>query len=135
MKRIFTVLALFATIVAAATSEAKTVRATEITPGMLAQLKSNDALVVEFRQGDQLPVNISAVGDLIETAGSGSTVVTVKRNFWLMLQNNDVQISLDGSTYKPIKEVLTGSLSADAEASQPGSPANLINVVFATYLK
>jgi hypothetical protein len=139
MKTMINTLAVLIVLGMATISEARTVRATEMTPALWSKLEagasSGDPMIVEFRQGDQLPVNIAAKGDLIETAQSGSTTVQIKRNFWLRLQNNDVDMSLDGVTYKPFKEVVGGSISADADANQSGGPANVINVVFGAYLK
>jgi hypothetical protein len=121
----------------AASAQAKTVRATEMTTADWAQLRSGTAetFVVEFRQGDQLPVYLAAKGDFIETAQPGTTMVSVKRNFWLMLQNNQLQMSLDGSAYKPIQNLVTGAVTADADGSVPGGPADVINIVFSAILK
>ncbi len=118
-------------------SEAKTVRATDMTSSLWSRLMAGtaDELIVEFRQGDQLPVNISAKGDFLETAQAGTAYVNVKRNFWLKLQNNDVQMSIDGTTFKPIKDVVGGMLTAGTNADENGGIANAINVALEAYLK
>lgn len=118
-------------------SEARTVRATEMTSSLWSRLTAGtaDELIVEFRQGDQLPVNISAKGDLLETVQAGTAYVTVKRNFWLKLQNDDIQMSLDGATFKPIKDAVDGTLSAGTSADESGGLANAINIGLEAYLK
>jgi hypothetical protein len=122
---------------AAGISEAKTVRATEMTSSLWSKLTAGtaDELIVEFRHGDQLPVSITAKGDFLETAQAGVTYVNVRRNFWLKLQNNDVQMSIDGSTFKPIKDVVGGMLTAGANAEESGGIANAINIALEAYLK
>lgn len=118
-------------------SQAKTVRATEMSSDLWSRPSAgvSSELIVEFRQGDALPVTFSSEGDLIETSQSGVSYVTVKRNFWLKLIGNDVQMSLDGAAYKPISDVVTGSFSAGAGSGSNGGPANAINLVLSAYLK
>lgn len=118
-------------------AEAKTVRATEMNSSLWSKLTAGtaDELIVEFRQGDQLPVNLSAKGDFLETTQPGVAYVSVKRNFWLKLQNSDVQMSVDGSTFKPLKEVVGGILTAGTDADQSGGIANAISIALEAYLK
>jgi hypothetical protein len=118
-------------------SEARTIRATDMTPELWAKSRVNmaDNIVVEFRQGDQLPVNISTMGDFIQSNQLVSMSVTVQRNFWLMLQNNDVKMSLDGTTFKEIQDLVTGGISADATSGKNAGDANGIDIVFAAFLK
>lgn len=118
-------------------AEAKTIRATEMTGSLWQRLTAGTAeeLIVEFRQGDELPVSFTAEGDLIETSRAGVSYVSVKRNFWLKLQNNDVQMSLDGSAYRPVKDMLTGSLTAGAGSEENGGIANAINLGLKANLK
>lgn len=116
--------------------EAKRVRATELNNISMAQLlHPNDAVVVEFRQGDQIPITIAAKGDLMETSQAGVTNITIKRNFWLLVEGENVQISLDGSVFKQFNQVLMGSLSADSGSGAVGGVMNAINIIFAAYLK
>ena len=111
--------------------EAKTVRATEMTGSLWQRIASgtSEGLIVEFRSGDELLVSFTAEGDLIETSRNGVSTVSVKRNFWVKLEKNTVKISLDGTTYQPITEVLTGSLTAGAGSQENGGIANAINLV------
>lgn len=136
MKKAMIVVAMFGLLLTGA-AEAKTIRATEMTGSLWQRLTAGTAeeLIVEFRQGDELPVSFTAEGDLIETSRAGVSYVSVKRNFWLKLQNNDVQMSLDGSAYRPVKDMLTGSLTAGAGSEENGGIANAINLGLKANLK
>ena len=92
-------------------------------------------VVVEFRQGDELPVSFEAQGDLIETRQTSVSDIGIKKNFWLRLSQNDIEISFDGTTFKKINDVLTGSLEAGAGSAQNGGVADAINIVFKAFLK
>lgn len=118
-------------------SQAMTVRATELKGSVWKDLMSGviDSITVEFRQGDVLPVNVSAEGDLVETTQSATSYITVKRNFWLRAERSNIQISLDGTQFKSLGEVLTGKLEATAGSDQAGGIANTINILFSAFLK
>ena len=118
-------------------AEAKIVRATEMNSSLWSHLTagSSEELIVEFRQGDELPVTFSSEGDLLGTTQVGTSYVIVKKSFWLKLQNNDGQMSLDGIIYKPINDVVTGSFTAGANSGHNGGPANAINLILRANLK
>lgn len=121
----------------AAQASGKVVRATEMGSTMWSDLtrgKLSD-IVVEFRQGDELPVSFEAQGDLIETRQSSVSYVGIKKNFWLRLSQNNVEISLDGTTFKKLGDVLNGSLEAGAGSAQNGGVADAISIVFKAFLK
>ncbi|MGE3683773.1 MAG: hypothetical protein AB7G93_18795 [Bdellovibrionales bacterium] len=121
----------------AGTSEAKIIRATEINGAGWASLSDGAAgdTVIEFRRGDELPVTLSAAGDLIETTRSATSYVGVKRDFWLKIQPSEIQISLDGTTFRDLGDVLYGGIEAGAGSEQNGGVADLIKVVFKSFLK
>ncbi|MCB9027382.1 MAG: hypothetical protein H6625_13755 [Bdellovibrionaceae bacterium] len=118
-------------------ANAITIQATEMNSDLWAKLTAgmSSELIVEFRQGDELPVAFSSKGDFLETVQVGTSYVEVKRDFWLKLKGNDVLMSLDGATYKPISDITTGSFSAEASSGSNGGPANAINLVLESYLK
>ena len=60
---------------AARAASAKTVRAAEMSPSMWAHLAKGrlGEIIVEFRQGDELPLRFEAQGDLIETRQPSAT--------------------------------------------------------------
>lgn len=91
--------------------------------------------VVEFRQGDELPVTLRAEGDLLETRNPETTYVSVKRNFWLKMSANSVLVSLDGQNFGEIKDRLEGQLSASANANDNGEPASALNILFSARVK
>ncbi|MBL7544128.1 MAG: hypothetical protein JNL11_09940 [Bdellovibrionaceae bacterium] len=100
----------------------------------LAKGKLGD-VVVEFRQGDEVPITFEAQGDLVETKQASVNYVGIKRNFWLRLSQNDIEISMDGTTFKKLNEVLTGSLEAGAGSAQNGGVADAITIMFKAFLK
>ncbi|HMN67400.1 MAG TPA: hypothetical protein PKC28_02580 [Bdellovibrionales bacterium] len=120
-----------------AQASGKVVRATEMGTTMWSDLTKGKLgdVVVEFRQGDELPVTFEAQGDLIETRQTFVSYVGIKGNFWLRLSQNDVEISLDGTTFKKLNEVLTGSLEAGAGSAQNGGVADAITIMFKAFLK
>ena len=91
--------------------------------------------VAEFRQGDQIPVSFLAEGDLIETSQSAVNYVVVKRTFWLKKENDEIMISLDGTNFKPFKELSTLQLSASAESSDKSGIINTISLAVKAKLK
>ncbi len=115
----------------------QSIRATEVTPKMFAELEKGTSgdVVVEFRQGDRLPVSIKTEGDLLETVDSTATLVSVKRSFWLKLEQNQLTMSLDGQMFKPISQSLTGSLTVRGSGENIETPINAIHVLFKAYIK
>jgi hypothetical protein len=139
MKNVKVTIAMLAMMFLTGSAQAgpKVIRATELGPTMWSDLnlgKLGD-VVVEFRQGDYLPVTFVAQGDLIETRQFSVSYVGVKRNFWLQLNQNNVEISLDGTTFRKISDVLTGALEAGAGSAQNGGLADAINITFKALLK
>ena len=118
-------------------AEAKTVRATDVNAALLSEISKGTVsdTVIEFHQGDQLPVTFTAEGDLLETTQSATSYVGVKRNFWVLVQQNKFQMSLDGVNYKDIHDVLSGSFTAGAGSASNGGVANAINLGLQAYLK
>jgi hypothetical protein len=92
-------------------------------------------IIVEFRQGDELPVSFEAQGDLLETRQTSLSSVVIKKNFWLRLAQNNIELSLDGTIFKKLSDVLTGGLEAGAGSGQNGGVADAINIVFKAFLK
>lgn len=62
--------------------------------------------------------SFSAQGNLLETKKPGISYAQVKQTFWLKLQNNDVVISLDGSNFQPLEQVISCSFSSSAGSAQ-----------------
>lgn len=115
----------------------KVMRATDMGTTMWSDLSHGKLgdVVVEFRQGDELPISFEAQGDLIESKQNSISYVGVKKSFWLRLSQNLIEISLDGTVFKKMNDVLTGSLEAGTGSDQNGGPANSINIMFKAFLK
>jgi hypothetical protein len=113
-------------------SPQKIVRATEwaMTAGSGGVL--HDGITIEFRRGDQLPVTVTAAGDLIETTQQATSYVGVKRDFWIKAEDDKIMISFDGQSFRPFNEALTGHFQAGAGG---GGIASAIQIGFAAYLK
>ena len=119
-------------------AEARTVRATEMDSELWTKIAQSDptGLIVEFRQGDELPVNLSSKGDLLETVQIGTSFVHVKRNLWLKLgPKESIQMSLDGVSYKPLSETISGTLTAGTDLPKPGTPVQAINLIVESHLR
>jgi hypothetical protein len=90
---------------------------------------------VQFRQGDRIPMNFHAEGDLLESADDHPIYLTVRRGFFMKMVGNDVLMSLDGAQYQKIGDLLKGTISADASAPQPSQIVSAINLKFQEVLK
>ncbi len=120
-----------------AAAQTKLIRANEMSSDQLSEIfkKNSQGTTVEFRQGDEIPISFSAEGDLLETSKPGVSYLRVKKNFWIKMFNNDVVLSLDGSNFKPLSQIVTGSFSAGASAGQSGIPVNAIELTLKALLK
>ncbi len=118
-----------------AAAQAKTIRATDINAEALAQLATGEAteLIIEFIKGDELPVTFSSTGDLFEITQQEASYITIKKDFWIKINKGHYTFSLNGSSYKPITEALTGSFKASLGSNN--GPANAINLLLEAYLK
>lgn len=118
-------------------AQAKTIRATDLGSSIWSEIGKGKLcdVTIEFRQGDELPVSFSAEGDLFETSQASVGYVGIKKNFWIKLQGNSILMSLDSSTFKDIKDVISGSFEAGTGADQNGGLANTLNLALKAYLK
>lgn len=109
-------------------------RVSEMTPQIWTAFEKGDIqeLVIEFRQGDQLPLSFSSEGDILETLETRNiSPVLVKKAFWLKIEQHSILMSLDGTNFKSIPEILTGSFTASFVGGENRSTvANAINLVF-----
>jgi len=136
MKTTIKTIVLVAGLLMTSFANAKSIRATELNASFWDNLqrRTMTEVIVEFRQGDEIPVTFSAQGDFLESIQSGTTYVSVKRSFWIKVTGSDLQMSLDGGTFKPLNQVVKGSISADAAAGG-SSPVGGINVILQALLK
>jgi hypothetical protein len=138
-KMIFVMLTLLLSTMVNAGTEGS-IRVSKLSPELMNKIQKGQVqnLVVEFKQGDRLPVNLKAVGDLFESVDSNPTFVEVKRDFYVKVSGPNVHMSFDGLNFKPINELLRGNVSVGANADQGNAenfPASVINVVFSAFVK
>ena len=92
-------------------------------------------VTIEFREGDELPMTFVAEGDLFATSQSPVTYISIKRNFWIKISENALVMSLDGVTFKPFTQVITGSFNVGGKPDQTTGSIDSIQAVLKTYLK
>ena len=114
-----------------------TIRATELSPQHWDRFRKGDIkeLVVEFREGDEIPVTMQAEGDLLETSEAVASYVTIKRNFWVRVEQGDLKMSLDGVKFKPFNKLISGTLTAGASTEEDGGVANGVSLGLKAILK
>jgi hypothetical protein len=81
-----------------------------------------DAIVI-FQGGDEIPVQLEAQGDFIESKPGPASTVRVKRDFWIKISQTDVELSTDGLNYSNLQSVVAGKLSLGAIFA-PSSPTD-----------
>lgn len=117
-----------------------TIRSTKLNAEFLNKIQKGEVenTVIEFIEGDRLPINLKAEGDLFESADSNPTFVEVKKHFFVKIMKNDATMSFDGEIYKPIKELLRGSGRVNVSSSNGDLqhfPASVITIVFSAFIK
>jgi hypothetical protein len=138
MKQLMQITTLTALIFVATLSEAhNSLRATDLDSGTWAKVFSGQLqdLIVEFRQGDEIPVMLSAEGDFFESLRSQPTPLSIKKNFWMKVNKNTLLFSLDGNDFKPLPQVASGTLLVGTGAGDGGGRAHLININLKAYQK
>lgn len=137
MKQFMQVSAVAALILVAVFSEAHTLRATDLDSATWTKVFSGQIqnLIVEFHQGDELPVTVSAEGDFFETLRTQPTPLSIKKNFWLKVNQDSLLVSLDGNDFKPLPQVASGTLAFGTGAGDSGGRANLLNINLKAYQK
>lgn len=138
MKHVLQITSVAIFILFAAISEAGTTRATDIDQAtwgkvFAGQLKD---FLIEFRKGDMLPLTFTAEGDFFETQQAQATPLKVKKDLWMKVDGSKLEISLDGTNFKPLPQVAHGLLMIGASADDTsGGRANGINVNLKAYQK
>ena len=121
-------------------SEIRTAHFTELTKEQLKeipdQLSRGDTYIFEFRAGDKIPLTQDLRGDLLETTDHpSSTLLTVKRTFFVQITSDGALLSLDGSTFRPIGDQLTGRVEIGLSGPDVGQPITGINLALEAFLK
>lgn len=116
------------------------IRVSKLGPEMMTKIQKGEVknLVVEFKEGDRLPVNLKAEGELFESVDSNPIFVEVKKDFYVKVTGSNVQMSFDAVNFSPINELIRGSVSVGANSDNSNTvnfPASVINVIFSAFLK
>jgi len=117
---------------------AKTIRALDLNAKVFTDFEKGqfEDLVIEFREGDNIPINLQALGDFLETNGPITGPLIIKRNFWMQLKKKDIKMSLDGAHFKPLNKIVRGNLTAGASSSEnDGGRAEAIQVLLQAFLR
>jgi hypothetical protein len=76
----------------------RVVRVTEMQG--VAELAQGQPLIIEFHEGDTLPLDFSLQGPLLESAKDAPPIVlTAKRRFFLRIDGDGLRSSLDGKDF------------------------------------
>jgi hypothetical protein len=114
MKAIIIAAAIF--LSALANAQPNVIRATDLKGMDFNQISTQvfNGIVIEFREGDELPMNFKVSGDLLESRQAPITYITIKKSFWLKadMVKNEVLVSFDGHHYKKFQEALSGKITA-----------------------
>ena len=115
----------------------KTIRITKLDTLNLNQIISsqNQEYVIEFREGDLIPLHFEAKGDFIETRKSLLNDLIVKRDFYIKIKKGNISLSLDGRLYKSLKKYIKGVISISSGTENKDHVPNLIKVMLAAFLK
>jgi len=99
MNRLFVGLAIaLSTLGCASGPPPRTVRLDQVQA--MADLANGQPLIIEFREGDTLPVDFSLQGPLLESAkDTPAIVLTAKRRFFLRIDSDGLRTSLDGKDF------------------------------------
>jgi hypothetical protein len=81
-------------------------------------------IVIEFQEGDTLPVDFTLSGDLLELAPGTSLTLRARRRFWLRLGVDGLTVSLDGVRFGE-RPKAPGSFRIGLQASPAGSRVKL----------
>ncbi|WP_413289800.1 hypothetical protein [Bdellovibrio sp. HCB337] len=137
MKQFMQITTIAALILVATLSEAQTMRASDLDANTWAKVFNGQmqGVVIEFRRGDTLPVNFTAEGDFFETQRTQPSYLNIKKDFWMMVVKKDVLFSLDGTNYKPLPQVASGTLQVGTGADENGGRANFLNVNLSAFQK
>lgn len=77
---------------------------------------------IKVPAGVELPIDVAMRGDLAITVEPVTPVkLKARRDLWIRFTGDSVVLSLDGVHFRPITEVITGSVSFALKADEDGS--------------
>jgi hypothetical protein len=81
-------------------------------------------IVIEFREGDVLPLDIVVAGDVIASPEGTSVPLTAKRNFFVRVDTKGLKFSLDGKDFDT-KPRVPGAFALGLGVTKAGTRASL----------
>jgi hypothetical protein len=81
-------------------------------------------IVIEFQEGDTLPVDFTLSGDLLELVPGTSVVLRARRRFFLRIGPDGLKVSLDGAHFGE-RPKAPGTFRIGLQASPAGSRVKL----------
>jgi hypothetical protein len=82
------------------------------------------SLVIELREGDIVPLDVTLDGDVAATPAGASIPITIKRHCFVRVDDRGLRIGFDGVTF-PDKARAPGSLAVGLGMTQAGTRATL----------
>lgn len=74
--------------------------------------------VIEFRKGDRVPLSLMVGGDVVEFETTPQAFMLIKRDTWIKVDSSgEVLMSFDQKNFSPIRDLVTGVLSAGISES------------------
>jgi hypothetical protein len=122
------VLLIVALLMPACASAPPPMRARAADPGSFAGLglAPGQALIVEFKEGDVVPLALVVRGQFLEIAPDTPPIrVVAKRPFFLRLRGNEMEIGLDGEHFGDTR-IAPGSFSFGVGADPQGVKASIV---------
>jgi hypothetical protein len=88
----------------------------------------DQALIIDFKAGDRIPVSIQVDGEIVETTPNPSTVfLTAKRDFSVRINNAEIKTSLDGIHFD-VKPAVPGHFQLGLQAARSSEPKVVVHV-------
>lgn len=107
----------------AASPPPRFVRAADL--GKVGPLEPEQPLVIEFAQGDTIPLTFTMDGPLVESPKTAEAIpLTVKRHFFLMISKEGLHASLDGKRFDE-KPLAPGRFQVGVGATPKGPMATI----------
>ena len=98
-------------------------------------LAPGQALIVDFKAGDRIPVNVHVDGEIVETEPLQSVFyLRAKRDFSVRIRGAEIKTSLDGRDFEA-KPSVPGRFQLGLVATRDGEPMVIVNVTTPVHAK
>lgn len=131
--KIFKAVSLSALCILSTSSFGRTLRPGTLNEKELRSLFHSHAKdVFEFREGDQIPLTLKVEGNVLQSISPVSTMITIKKSFFLRFDGDHLMMSWDGGDYLPYRDMVASNLEVEADAS---SPVAAVDIIFGAFIK